>query len=85
MYEMITASYNEANARSNQTNKDKLFKYALKDAHFCVVETGMCKDVSRRYDPCFDDNYVSFTDIKTGKRYCRSQFDVDIEEVDTEG
>jgi hypothetical protein len=84
MGDLITAAYNQANVQRNQANKAKIFKYAIKDTKFQVVQTGICHDVRYQYDPGLDDNYISFTDINTGQRYCRSQFHVDIKEISLE-
>ncbi len=81
MYEKMTASYHEANARANSTNEEKVFEYTILDKDFREVETGFCTNVQRRYDPCYDFNWVSFTDINTRKTRCICQFYVQMKEV----
>jgi hypothetical protein len=81
MYERLSASYHEANALTNRMNADKIFNYAIKDKDFNVVQTGVCENVRREYDPCEDYNWVKFTDIHTHKNYCVCQFYVNITEV----
>jgi hypothetical protein len=81
MYQLMTASYDEANARANSTNANKVFAYTILDKDFHEVESGFCTDVRRHYDPCYDCNEVSFTDIDTHQVRCVQQFYVRMKEV----
>ena len=81
MYEAMTASYHEANTRDNERSKEKTFFYSLLDRGFKEIQNGVCRDVKKRYDPCFDFNIISFTDIGTGKRYSVCQFYVKLKEI----
>ena len=80
MYEKMTASYCEANARANGTNEGKVFEYTILDKDFREVETGLCINVQHRYDTCYDFNWVSFTDINTHKTRRICQFYVQMRE-----
>lgn len=81
MYEALTSVYNERNAAANRENKEKIFSYTLLDKDFQKVQEGRCCNVSHRYDPCYDYNVVTFTDIDTGKTFSKCQFYVKLKEV----
>lgn len=81
MYEKMTAAYHESNAYANSINKEKVFEYTILDRSFHEVEKGFCTNVQRRYDPCYDWNWVSFTDINTNKTHSICQFYVKMKEV----
>ena len=81
MYKQMIASYNEANARANMANAEKVFAYTLLDKDFREVESGFCTNVRRHYDPCYDCNEVSFIDIDTRQIIAIQQFYVRMKEV----
>ena len=81
MYKQMTASYDEANARANSTNAEKVFAYTLLNENFREVWSGFCTNVQRRYDPHNDCNEISFTDTETKQRLCVQQFYVRMKEV----
>lgn len=83
MYEALTKAYNEHNAKENERNKDKVFSYSLLDhKSFCEIQRGQCCNVIRHYNPCFDYEIISFTDIETGEEYSVCQFFVKLKEVE---
>lgn len=83
MYEELTKAYNEQNAKENKRNKNKIFSYSLLDHNFCkIIKEGKCRNVIRDYDPCFDYEFISFTDIETGEKYSVCQFFVKLKEVE---
>lgn len=81
MYEAITNAYDENNAIRNREDKGKVYQYSILDKDFHKVQEGRCCNVFRRYDPCYDYNIVTFTDIDTGKTFSRCQFYVELKEV----
>lgn len=83
MYEALTKAYNEQNAKENERNKGKVFSYSLLDhKSFCKIKEGKCCNVIRDYNPCFDYEIISFTDIETGEEYSVCQFFVKLKEVE---
>ena len=82
MYEALTEAYNEANAKANEQNKEKIFSYVLLNADFNETnKKGFCRDVQKRYDYIQDFNVISFTDIETNERYSVCQFYIELEAV----
>ena len=81
MYEAMTSAYNSGNARDNNRNEGKRFKYTLLDKGFKPTSSGICTDVIKRYDPCFDFNIVSFTDTESGKRFSVCQFYIKMQSI----
>lgn len=81
MYEAITSAYHESNAICNRANREKVYSYSILDEDFQTIEKGKCKNVSYRYDPCYDYNVVSFTDVSTEKRFSICQFYIKLQEI----
>jgi hypothetical protein len=86
-FEDILASiencYSGLNAQSQTDlkSKEKVFEYTILDQSFRAIATGLCTNVRREYDPCYDFNWVRFFDINTRKNYCVCQFYVEMKEV----
>lgn len=81
MYEMMITAYDEENFRANKANAEKVFEYTILDNEFKQTETGLCTNVRRHYDPCYDCNEVSFIDINTRQIITIQQFYVKMKEV----
>ena len=81
MYEAITSAYHESNAMCNRANREKVYSYSILDEDFQTIEKGKCKNVSYSYDPCYDYNVVSFTDVNTEKRFSICQFYIKLQEI----
>ena len=81
MYESMINAYYENNAIRNQKNKGKIYQYSMLDEDFQKIKEGQCSNVSYRYDPCYDYNIVTFTDVNTGEAFSRCQFYVGLKEV----
>ena len=81
MYQLMTASYDEANKRCNNANQDKVFEYTILDDDFREIATGLCTNVWREYDVIYDFNWVRFTDVNTHRKHCVCQFKVRMKEV----
>ena len=81
MYEAMTRAYYENNAICNRANREKVYNYFILDKDFQTIEKGKCKNVSYRYDPCYDYNVVSFTDISTEKQFSICQFYIKLQEI----
>ena len=81
MYEAMTRAYHESNAICNHANGEKVYNYSILDEDFQTIEKGKCKNVTYRYDPCYDYNVVSFTDVSTEKRFSICQFYIKLQEI----
>ena len=81
MYEAITRAYDEGNAITNRVIREKIYNYSILNRDFQTSKKGKCKDVSYRYNPCYDYSIVSFTDVDTEKQFVICQFYVELQEI----